>query len=314
MKRIPSLDGLRAISIVFVVLGHMAHRGNVPGLFWESYAYLGVRIFYVISGYLITQILLREHQKTSTISLRAFYIRRAFRIFPAALVLMVAMTAANWHQLTWFHIATAFLYLTDFDFLRSWVFAHLWSLSVEEQFYFLWPGVLKRWKRHSVAILAGVIVFSCCFEAGVFYFHGDGHWFYTFFAVAGALATGCLLAWTASRLPKVPGYLAALMVAVVVGAPVFQATSAIRTLFLVLAIRPVVHLCIAGLLLRVVQSPPLVLNIRPVVWLGQISYSLYLWQQPFCNSPTGAPIHGRVCIGFRLHLVLLCREAGAALA
>ena len=88
MKRIPSLDGLRAISIVLVVLGHMAKSGHAPRIFWSSFANTGVCIFFVISGFLISTILVQEHNQTSTISLRQFYVRRAYRIFPAAFFFM----------------------------------------------------------------------------------------------------------------------------------------------------------------------------------------------------------------------------------
>jgi peptidoglycan/LPS O-acetylase OafA/YrhL len=84
MKRIPSLDGLRAVSISLVVVGHWAelrYHSDVAG----GYANLGVRIFFIISGYLITSLLLNEQARTSTIGLREFYLRRAYRILPAAM-------------------------------------------------------------------------------------------------------------------------------------------------------------------------------------------------------------------------------------
>ena len=81
MKRIPSLDGLRAISISLVCIGHLTHAGPVPK-FLTPYSLTGVRIFFVISGYLITTILLAERSQTSTIDLRQFYIHRAYRILP----------------------------------------------------------------------------------------------------------------------------------------------------------------------------------------------------------------------------------------
>ena len=84
MKRIPSLDGLRAISIAPVIAGHCFPEHPLLS-FASVYASTGVRVFFVISGYFITTLLLREHEKTPTISLREFYIRRAFRILPAAL-------------------------------------------------------------------------------------------------------------------------------------------------------------------------------------------------------------------------------------
>jgi len=121
VKRIPSLDGLRAISILLVVFGHLARRLHGPEFFWEGYPIIGVRIFYVISGYLITHILLKEQQRSGTINLRDFYIRRAFRIFPAALVFLVIVTVFNWSWLRWYHIAAAFLYLVNFDFTRPWI-------------------------------------------------------------------------------------------------------------------------------------------------------------------------------------------------
>ncbi len=166
MKRIPSLDGLRAISISLVVVGHWAelrYHSDVAGAF----ANLGVRIFFIISGYLITTLLLKEHARTSTIELREFYVRRAYRILPAAMVFMLPVFVIFWRELSWYHMAAAALYLANFDFSHPWFLGHLWSLSVEEQFYFLWPGVLKKWHRHQVAILVGVVVVCAAVSRGV---------------------------------------------------------------------------------------------------------------------------------------------------
>ena len=132
MKRIPSLDGLRAISISLVLAGHWAelrYHSDVAGAF----ANLGVRIFFIISGYLITSLLLREHEKTSTISLREFYVRRAYRILPAAMAFMLPVFVIFWHELRWYHMVAAALYVANFDYAHPWFLGHLWSLSVEEQ-------------------------------------------------------------------------------------------------------------------------------------------------------------------------------------
>jgi len=88
MQRIPSLDGLRAISITLVILSHLVKWKHVSLDLGGSYGALGVHVFFVLSGFLITNLLLREHERSSTISLRDFYIRRAFRIFPAAFVFL----------------------------------------------------------------------------------------------------------------------------------------------------------------------------------------------------------------------------------
>jgi peptidoglycan/LPS O-acetylase OafA/YrhL len=88
MRRIPSLDGLRAISIVLVILSHLVKWKHASLAFPDAYGELGVRVFFVLSGYLITILLLREQDRSSTISLSNFYVRRAFRIFPAAFVFL----------------------------------------------------------------------------------------------------------------------------------------------------------------------------------------------------------------------------------
>ena len=156
MNRIPSLDGARAIAILLAVWGHWAEvrfQSPVAG----AYASLGRRIFFVLSGYLITVLLMKEYDRTSTIGLRRFYVRRAYRILPAGILFMVPVFAIFWHELRWYHMAAAAFYLVNYDFSHPWFLGHLWSLSVQEQFYFLWPGVLRKWHRHRVWIAAGAI-------------------------------------------------------------------------------------------------------------------------------------------------------------
>jgi peptidoglycan/LPS O-acetylase OafA/YrhL len=281
MKRIPSLDGLRAISVSMVVIGHelAQHSGSqVAG----AYANLGVRIFFVISGYLITTLLMKEHAATATIGLRDFYVRRAYRILPAAMVFMLTVFVIYWRDLRWYHMAAAAFYLANFDFAHPWMLGHLWSLSVEEQFYFLWPGLLKKWHRHRVAILVGVIAFAPVYRILCHFmkFHGRGD--ETFPAVADVLAIGCLLAIFAARLPKIKLPVAIVMALVIALVPVYMGVVHFRTtLLLLFVLWPLLHVSIAGILLHVTQAPYRILNARPVAWLGRISYSLYLWQQLF---------------------------------
>jgi len=302
VKRIPSLDGLRAISISLVVIGHLAYSGHAPK-FLEQYANLGVRIFFVISGYLITTILLGEHARTGTISLRDFYIRRAYRIFPAAMCFIFTITLLYWHTLRWYDIGAALLYLVNFDALRPWVIGHLWSLSVEEQFYFLWPSVLRKWHRHRVAILWAVILAAPFARALFFYFKVEGGGYGNLLTVGDNLATGCLLAMFSNRIPEIRGTAAALMVAALALVPLYDANTGLRTIFMLFVLSPLLHFSIAGILLHVVRRPYRILNLAPVVWLGNISYSLYLWQQPFLDR--AAPIRygalwalGLACVSY----------------
>jgi peptidoglycan/LPS O-acetylase OafA/YrhL len=305
VNRIPSLDGLRAISILLVVIGHWAElrlRPSTGADIAGAFANLGVRIFFIISGYLITTLLLREHSKTSTIRLREFYIRRAYRILPAAIAFMLPVFVIFWRELRWYHIAAAALYLANFDFAHPWFLGHLWSLSVEEQFYFLWPGVLKKWYRHRVAILFGVVACAPVYRVACHFLGLRGRADETFPAVADILAIGCLLAIFAPRLaPHLPPRVTArlskiksawfvLMLLPVILVPIYTGLLHFHiTAILLFALWPVMHISIAGLLLHVVGRPYRILNIRPVMWLGKISYSLYLWQQLFVfGERTGA--------------------------
>jgi len=281
MNRIRSLDGLRAISIALVVIGHWAelrYHSDVAGAF----ANLGVRIFFIISGFLITTLLLKEHSKTATISLRKFYIRRAYRILPAAYLFMFASFVIFWRDLHWIHMAAAALYLANFDFAHPWFLGHLWSLSVEEQFYFLWPGVLKKWFRHRVKILVAVVALAPVYRIASHFLGFHGRADETFPAVADILAIGCLLAIYNARLPRIRRFWAALMIVPVVLVPIYVGMLHFHiTPGLLFVLWPLMHLSIAGLLAHSVQRAYWILNVEPVVWLGKISYSLYLWQQLF---------------------------------
>jgi peptidoglycan/LPS O-acetylase OafA/YrhL len=305
VKRIPSLDGLRAISISLVLIGHLTKAGPVPK-FLANYAGTGVRIFFVISGYLITTILLAEHSQTSNINLRQFYIRRAYRILPAAAVFMLFAFVTYWHELRWYDMGAMLLYLTNFDGARPWMVAHLWSLGVEEQFYFLWPSVLRKWYRHRVAILLGVIALAPIYSADCYYFKVPSGGYGTFPAVADNLAIGCALAIFGSRIPKIHPWAAFGMLAAVVLIPSYPAITPTRTLFELFVLWPILHCSIAGLVLHVIQSPYRILNIAPVVWLGRISYSLYLWQEPFFFAQSRQPAYklllglGLACFSYYL--------------
>src|SRR5271168_1533316 len=272
-SRIPSLDGLRAVSILLVIAGHWAELryhswpvADVAGAF----ANLGVRIFFIISGYLITTLLLKEYEKRSTIRLSEFYVRRAYRILPAALAFMLPVFVIFWHDLRWYHMAAAALYLANFDFTHPWFLGHLWSLSVEEQFYFLWPGVLKKWYQHRVRILLGVVALAPLYRIACHLLQLHGRADETFPAVADILAIGCLAAILAPRLPKINAACSLAMILPVAFVPVYAGALRFHiTALLLFVLWPVMHLSIAGVLLHVVETPYWILNVQPVVWLGK---------------------------------------------
>ena len=284
-RRIPSLDGLRAISITLVILSHLVKWKHISFRVPGGYGDLGVQVFFILSGFLITSLLLREIGRSSTIDLRDFYIRRAFRIFPAAFVFLAVVIVLYWRQMRWFHIAAAIFYGANMDISRPWIFGHLWSLSIEEQFYLLWPFALKKWRRHKTAILLGAFALTPAFRTALYAFHVHNGLNGSLPVYADQLAIGCLLAIFASRLPKIAGSLALAMALVAFAVPWFPAHSPGRTLFLLFFLRPVLDVSIAGVVLHVIQVPYRALNWAPVAWLGRISYSLYLWQELFCSNP-----------------------------
>src|ERR1700733_6805159 len=115
MERIPSLDGLRAISITLVILSHLVKWKHVSLEVLGNYGALGVHAFFVLSGFLITNLLLQECERTSTIRLGNFYVRRAYRIFPAAFLFLAVVVVLYWQQIRWYQTVAAVLYVGKMD-------------------------------------------------------------------------------------------------------------------------------------------------------------------------------------------------------
>jgi peptidoglycan/LPS O-acetylase OafA/YrhL len=199
-SHLPALDGLRAVAVFTVVASHSNLPLRVPGD-------LGVSAFFVLSGFLITRLLVRERQRTGEVSIRRFYLRRTMRIFPAyyAFLLLSYALDARAGQL-WSNtlLANALTYTVNyfnaFNHHPSTSVAHAWSLAVEEQFYLLWPLAFvilaKRGRRAlvtgvSLAALAAVAWRSWLYLGG----HVDPSYVYNAFDTRlDNLAVGCLLA------------------------------------------------------------------------------------------------------------------------
>jgi peptidoglycan/LPS O-acetylase OafA/YrhL len=152
-KKIPKLDALRAISALIVVLYHFFNLALFP-------AGLGVMVFFVISGFLITWLLLDEFDTTQTISLTRFYFRRTFRIFPAFYVFWIVIVGGlllkHGHLLWGQAIATFFYVGNYYQGLNGYPqtgLSHAWSLGVEEQYYLLWPALFRMFAAHRQRLL-----------------------------------------------------------------------------------------------------------------------------------------------------------------
>jgi peptidoglycan/LPS O-acetylase OafA/YrhL len=164
--RVAGLDGLRALAITGVILTHVLPN-RVPG------GQIGVDVFFALSGYLITSLLLRESERFGAIRLRDFYARRFLRLMPAYVVFLVGATALSLHYQaphTWSDLVAAATYTADFHFAftapRGSYTGHSWSLSVEEQFYLLWPLTLTALLRaRRVRLRTAVITLAVGFLA-----------------------------------------------------------------------------------------------------------------------------------------------------
>lgn len=282
-NRIPSLDGLRAISVLMVVLGHAGgHASGFPrALSFASHsAALGVDIFFVISGFLITTLLLEEINRTGTVSLKEFYIRRAYRILPAAytVILVVAIFLHNYVDRV--SIISSVLYARNWFPNMSWPLGHLWSLSVEEQFYLLWPFLLITFFRHRVKILMAAILIApvCRLVFTGLKMHTAASWWFP--CVQDALAIGCLLAVIkepARRVGQRLDRFILLIAALVLVMPGMRYPHGVQPLIVL----TLVNFGIAACIEHVTRRPPRWLNWSPLVWIGTLSYSIYLVQQPF---------------------------------
>jgi peptidoglycan/LPS O-acetylase OafA/YrhL len=304
-RKIPSLDGLRAVSILLVMLAHVNGTANFPsGLprWLVDHGSLGVQIFFCISGFLITSLLLEERRNTGKISLKLFYARRTLRIFPALyafLLVTAALCSLRMLVLPAYNYLHAATYTMNYVSHGAWWTGHLWSLSVEEQFYLVWPMLiclagsrLALTTALWVAITAPVILGALhILRAPV-----SGNVWQWFPLVADSIASGCILAGALPKLLKNAGVQIALRA---------RAGLLVPGLILCLdCLRPhpgaffptgqiLVNTGICYCILRFTQFPSdtagRILNSRPLVWLGVLSYSLYLWQQPFLDRSSHQP-------------------------
>lgn len=278
---VPALDGVRALAVGAVFLLHLA-RHYFPG------GAAGVDVFFVLSAFLITGLLLREFETTGRVRFGAFYLRRAFRLLPALLVWLVlasmtATLAGDAEKVPW-SVGGALFYVNDF--LQAWTdrvapaFNQSWSLSVEEQFYFVWPPVLvlillrcspraQRRFLHASVLVAALIAFT-----QPNYFLPTGHLL--------PLVIGC---WAAEQVARgytpwvgrvirapwvAPAACAVLMLATVFEVPEFRVAMFIA-----------VALAAAALVLNITSgrtnATTRLLSTTVPRWIGARSYGIYLY-------------------------------------
>jgi peptidoglycan/LPS O-acetylase OafA/YrhL len=335
LQPLPGLDGLRAIAVVAVIVYHLNPR-------WLRGGFLGVDVFFVISGYLITSLLLAEWRGSAAIRLGSFWQRRARRLLPALLAMLVIVTvlaglfardslsrlqgdlpAALAYVLNWHLLVQHQPYVASMG--RPPLLLHLWSLSVEEQFYLVWPLAFivlrKRMAggRMAAVCLGGAFV-SAALMAVFFrssnpsavYFGTESH--------AQGLLIGCALAaavppWrmsagipvSARRVLERSGLAALAVVGIGLATLGFYSAVTYRGGLLAIDLA-------SGVLVLTVAHPAtrlgLVLAKQPLRWIGLRSYSLYLWHWPiFMLTRPGVDL---AATGWSVLLLRLGLTAGAA--
>jgi peptidoglycan/LPS O-acetylase OafA/YrhL len=329
MRYIKGFDGLRAISIIFVLLTHLGIYSVIKeNKFLEKNYNLfsgstGVMIFFTISGFLITSLLLKEKKSNGRINLKYFFIRRFLRLLPPLLIFFLAVFLLmffNFLPSDYLALLISFFYLYNFvpyiHYTRE--LAHTWSLGVEEQFYFLWPFVINRIKTIKTGLLISAFIILCCIVLNFIYllpiyFNGSAHFLTNYFFVDRWFIPACLPIMIGS------------FTSIILHEYEIHFHSKIHKNYLFLALSIfifVAQLFIPGISIHYIklfqpigisclllwiyfnQSNFLVnlLELKPISFLGKISYGVYVFQGLFLRNGPG----GRLAIQqYPLNVILV---------
>lgn len=321
-KYYPSLNGIRGISIIIVILSHFHLSGNII----YSYIFngsLGVNIFFVLSGFLITTLCIKEQNLTGNLSLKEFYIRRILRIFPVAYLYIAVIFILNFI----FHLGVAKLqflgslfYLMNLSYFKNipnpWLTGHYWSLSIEEQFYIIFPFVLKKsFKVFFYSIVFLVAVLPLLYTLQEFYGplrNGILYAFIRYFIMFQPIATGCLFSllsfkkvfdhtWLSST--KVMGNVLAIFLIIFLKHDpyIYWAT---HVVYVNLLISVLTGYIIVSNIMPAKDFIYRILNTKILSSIGILSYSIYIWQEIFTSQDMRLPKY-MVAFPYNLLFILI---------
>ena len=258
----PGLDGVRGVAVALVVLAHLGPAGG-----WGAGS-IGVGVFFTLSGFLITTLLLEEHGRTGGVALGSFWKRRARRLLPALGLLLVVWFAVERRPGP---VIAGALYGSNYARLAGLDvtgIGHLWSLAVEEHFYVLWPLLFIAVRRDPLRIVAGLYAVLFVWRLVAWQIDPARVQFATDTRAGGILA-GCLLAYWVQQhgLPRLPRW--ALLASIALAGALW-AWGTPEPWFELETLVGLVWICAA-----MTWVPP-----RPVIRLGMVSYGVYLWHFP----------------------------------
>lgn len=306
-SRIPSLDGLRAVSIGLVLISHLmfssGSRNPALARAAGSLGGFGVEVFFVISGFIITHLLLKEADRTGTLSLKNFYIRRAFRIWPAYYAFLLTVFVLQ--RLRILGIATrdlvgSGLFIWNYTHAGNTWLGHTWSLCVEEQFYLFWPALLwffgaRKALRLAVALL---LIEPVVRIATLMLLPPDNFLVWRMGLLGHARMDSMMYGCVAAILLGHAGFRIRVMQFLQAGGR-WVALAALVNSYILTQFVPhyleIVGLSLEGLSIalmliwlvcRADGAMGRLLNTPVLVHVGLISFSLYLWQQLFVNEKT----------------------------
>lgn len=324
----PALDGLRGVAILSVLAFHTHH---IFGWSLLKGANAGVDIFFVLSGFLITALLIEEWEQTGDVSLKGFYWRRALRLVPALLVLLAALyflsdllfspVEANDTRRG---IPVAFVYASDlalaFFNVRLGALQHTWSLAIEEHFYLIWPVVLVvalklgLSKKRLLLITLLIVIASALQRAALHQFGAPPvRTYYGVDTRADVLLIGCVtglgVSWGLIRVRA----LRFLLVPALIFIAVCMVATGYGSSFMSLGGFTLLAIATGVLIVNVVLDMPgylgAFLECGPLVWVGRISYGLYLWHYPIFKATSflklSWPVQLTVALTFTLAVTCL---------